>query len=538
MNFGLKGSRTRKSSEATVVSQRSSLRGPWFALILLLITAIGAGARLYELDRPSFWGDELRTIGTAGMSISDLRQSPRALGQLPTIIGLRANGIDVTQIDPDRPHEWKGLGINEWNARIGACIIGILTIPVLILASRRILGTSAALMTGLLLALAPWHIVWSQAARFYTIQFLFYTLCLIWYFQWRNDRKARLLLAAIAALVLAFLSQPTALLALAVMATDLSIGVLRNEVNFTRIEGILIGIGGGICVLLLTYYISANPGTWGRFVAFNDDNGYHYPSTLFAGTLYMVQLPVVAVACLSALWLTRRDRPLAQFLLIAALAPLLILSVWSIKNFVGLRYVLITLWWWLALAGIGLAALYDFVTSQCTAYGEAHADDMKGAWQVIQNHALALAPMAVVIAGLLVPLYAYYEDGYGYRGRWREAFDYAMSHRTPDEVIATTANQKHVAQYYCGEEHVQEMNWTLGEMLDEFHAPTWIVFHAETSVRGTAQEWARDGAEMRAVFDLRVPQPIEKVSVYRFVPELAEARRRGLRGSEMSHRSD
>lgn len=487
------------SHHARSAVPRASTPALWFAAGLILITAIAAGARLYQLGRPSFWGDELRTVRACGVNIPEDQARTRIISQIATAVGLWASGVDLQGLETERPETWRAHGVNEWNARIGSAVVGIFTVPILVLASRRMIGSGAALFAGLLLALAPWHILWSQAARFYTLQFLFYSLCLIFYIRWRQDRVRRLLVVAAAGLFLAFLAQPTSLIALAVIGADIGIGLLRREITLGRREATVLGATAAACLGLLSFYLLDHPDSWWRFVGFTGEQRYQHPLTLLPGTLYMVQLPVAAIALLTALWLYRRDRSLATMLALAAIAPLLVLSVWSAWNFVGLRYTLITLWWWLVLAGIGLIALYRGI-------------------EAVHGKALAIAPAVAVLIALTVPLYAYYEDAFGYRGRWREAFDYARAHMQEDEEIATTNNQRIVAQYYLGTDRVRDMKWTLPEMRQEFSKPTWLVFQAETSVRGLAQEWTRENAQLHAVFDLRVPQPIEMVQVYRYVP--------------------
>src|ERR1044072_1063224 len=57
-------------------------------------------------------------------------------------------------------------------------MICVLSIPTLFFPVRRLLGDWVALISALLLAVSPWHIFWSQNARFYTSLLLFYTLAL------------------------------------------------------------------------------------------------------------------------------------------------------------------------------------------------------------------------------------------------------------------------------------------------------------------------------------------------------------------------
>jgi predicted membrane-bound mannosyltransferase len=130
---------------------------------LLAITLTGAFLRIYKLGEWSFWGDEMFTVSGRedGFNYSLFRQS-LSLGLIQTVTALN--------------------GISEWNARIVPAIIGILTIPAIFYAVKRLFDTPSALLAALLLALSPWHLYWSQNARFYTALLLFYSLALFYFY--------------------------------------------------------------------------------------------------------------------------------------------------------------------------------------------------------------------------------------------------------------------------------------------------------------------------------------------------------------------
>ena len=89
------------------------------------------------------------------------------------------------------------LGPSEWSARLVPSLIGILTIPLLYLLLRRCLPLPGALFTILLLALSPWHLYWSQNARFYTLLFLFFNLGLLFFYLGIEEDRPWHLLAAL-----------------------------------------------------------------------------------------------------------------------------------------------------------------------------------------------------------------------------------------------------------------------------------------------------------------------------------------------------
>jgi uncharacterized membrane protein len=138
---------------------------PWMQYFwLLLITLLAAALRFYKLSVWSFWIDEIYTVNHALAHFSTpqliLEHLPPHRNWVPISVILTAQAFNL----------W---GINELNARLTAAIIGILTLPVLYFPVRKIFNIRVALITSLLLAVSPWHIEWSQNARFYTSLILF-----------------------------------------------------------------------------------------------------------------------------------------------------------------------------------------------------------------------------------------------------------------------------------------------------------------------------------------------------------------------------
>ncbi|GIX45055.1 MAG: hypothetical protein KatS3mg130_1463 [Candidatus Sumerlaea sp.] len=62
------------------------------------------------------------------------------------------------------PFVWL-LGLNEWSARLPAAVVGTLTVLFLWLWARRVYGELVANWAALLLALSPWHVVFSRWAQ-------------------------------------------------------------------------------------------------------------------------------------------------------------------------------------------------------------------------------------------------------------------------------------------------------------------------------------------------------------------------------------
>jgi len=323
-------------------------------LWLILMTILAAGLRLPKLGHWSLWEDELYTVRSCS-HLADMPYS-KMLGYVPTAITLRFYGIDLDSIPSEQPAQWRSMGITEWPIRLASCLIGIITIPLLGLASVRLLGTRAAGLLALLLAVAPWHIYWSQAARFYTQQFLFYNLALIFYFvATERGSRGRFTLAMVFT-VLGFLSQPPALVIAAIFAGDWLIALARRQPVRLGWYGWVVGIA----TVLLCLGI-ADIDLWQSGDGFNHlahQPSAHNPRVMVLGTALYVTPPVVIFTLLSGLGFLRRKPRLTIYLLLGAMVPVLVLIVLFLTNkYVHVRYAFVSLYACLALAALGLDQL-------------------------------------------------------------------------------------------------------------------------------------------------------------------------------------
>jgi mannosyltransferase len=149
-------------------------------MLLGAITLLAAVLRFYKLGEWSFWIDEIYTLDRAQAHYSSpeliLKNIP------PTRYWIPISTILTAQI-------FNLIGISEWSARLVSSLIGIFTIPILYIPIKKISGHPTALIAMLLLAISPWHIFWSQNARFYTALMLFSALALFaFYFGMERDR--------------------------------------------------------------------------------------------------------------------------------------------------------------------------------------------------------------------------------------------------------------------------------------------------------------------------------------------------------------
>ncbi len=474
------------------------VRGRIFWSLLLAATLLAAGLRLHNLGSASFWLDELYNVRTMN-SISEGRwQLTKVLGYLPSYAGLLAAGVDPSQLDRVDTSGWRAAGVTELNARLPTALFGIASVPLLALASRRLLGDRAALLLALLLAVSPWHIYWSQAARFYIVQFLFYNAALAVYFTatvpGRPIARDRLL-TALALAVLAFMSQPTALVLGVVFAADWIVAALRlHRTGPVRLGafGWAASLGAiACCILLFAGDALAGRNTLGHAIS---DPIHQTPARLILASVYLIWPSVVAFAGLAGLYLLRDDPRLAVYLGAAAAIPILFFAALSVGLPVGSRYAFISTFAVLALAAIALDRI----------------------WGLVRPHAglaLAAAPTAALLVGSLTATFIAHESGGNLHARWREAVAALVARRAPNEPVY--ASSVYIASYYLGERALP-----LPASPDEVAAiphTAWFVID-NTSSRPTRRFWLLPHAELVDYFPLRAPHAGSCVQVYRHSP--------------------
>lgn len=124
--------------------------------VLVAFVLAALALRLVHLTFQPLWWDE-------GWSLYF------ATTDIPTL-------LERTAVDIHPPlyyvllHFWIGLfGSSVVSARLLSVLIGTITLPVLHLAAKRLVGPRGALVTTLLLALSPFHIYYSQEVRMYVL---------------------------------------------------------------------------------------------------------------------------------------------------------------------------------------------------------------------------------------------------------------------------------------------------------------------------------------------------------------------------------
>lgn len=463
----------------------------WWVLItfLLLITLLAAGLRLTRLDGPSLWVDELYSVRDAvQLSQGETFGWTKTLSHLPVWVSLQLNGIAPDTLQSHAPEQWQSRGVDAFAIRLGPAILGLLTIPALGLVTAHVFGWRTGLIAAGLLAIAPWHIYWSQAGRFYGMQFLFYNLAFLWYFKGVRETSVRYVVLAMAMMLVATMTQPTALAFGFIAVGDWLITLCRRRPTGLRIGSyvaLICGFGIGAAMLW------ADSRAGGPLKVPMGEPEYF---KMAAGSVYFIGASVVAFAGLAGWLLLRNGEPrIAWYLLLGGIVPVIVFTILSYRAYAGTRYVFIALYAWLLLSAIGLDACYRAIRER---------------WGAIA----ALAPAAALLAPMLVANAAYFTVGHGLHPRYRAAYEYVRTHREAGEPVAANL-VGWIGRYYLEEENIHPLDDP--SSLSELERPAWVV--VTNKGRGRPwEQWGRAGGGLRRRYEVWAQMPIASVSVYRY----------------------
>ncbi len=203
----------RLSYSRSELKPRISSRNLRLTVVLLLVLA--APPRLVDLGKLGFYADE-ETSAFPARALAD-GQGPRMPSGMPYYRALPLTWLESATA--------RLLGVEREVAyRIPVAILGVLTVPLLFLLGRLLVGGPAALIASILLAFSEWHLVFSRQARMYVPLLFVFLAAAYAMWLWARTGKRRHMLAAVllgilsvtvhaaGALVFLFLLLPLALL--------------------------------------------------------------------------------------------------------------------------------------------------------------------------------------------------------------------------------------------------------------------------------------------------------------------------------------
>jgi mannosyltransferase len=473
-------------NEITALVSKPWMQYGWLAVIILFAAAL----RFYKLGEWSFWIDEIFTINHAIRHFSTvellLQNIPPSRNWIPLSVIANAQVLELS-------------GINEWSARLTSAIIGILTIPTLYLPTRKIFGPRIALLSVLLLAVSPWHLFWSQNARFYSSLMLFYTLALFAFHFGIEEDKPGYLLVFFGLVYFAVSERLSALFIFPVVLIYLvALWILKFDkpkgMNFRNLLIITLPLLIGSAIELYTRIVNGES----RFFAdFNWFLQYQIddPFRLLVFVSNNFGIPLMVMAFFSGLFLLRAHSRPGLLMFVSAVVPLLLLLLANLLIFTKDRYVFITLFSWIILAVVGINEI--------------------ASW--LQDHSrwLAIAVFFVLFASALNDVLLYYQANHGNRLPWKSAFSSVEEHAQQQDIIVAFWPQFH--PYYATQPISAYEDVDLQSMLAS-HKRYWFVLDSETIwANAEVKTWLESHAELVDVWYLRRPEN-NFLQVYLFDP--------------------
>lgn len=390
-------------------------------VVLGFIAVAGTALRLWDLDGISIWGDE---VFEGRESISVYRLDIVAglegfVAHLVSLVVLLISGADLQGLEPGDFGEFRAAGITSTSLRLAPAIIGSLTVPAVALLTRRFLGRRESLVLALLLAVAPWHLYWSQGARFYALQFLFYAVAFIWYYEATESRSSRKLVLAMVFFVLAFNAQYTSFVLIPIIATDWLIGRLTDRPPRLGAKSfVIIGIGVACAVAMPLFLLFAVD----SYTANHFESRGSPPWRIGFGIVVLIHPVVVATAVVSASLRDTLSSRKRVYLLLGGFVPILLMSAMSFRSYSGSRYGFVALLPMLALAAVGLVHLYDVLAPRV-------------------GRLVAVLPFLLVLGTYLIADADYYLFNRGFRPQWEPAAEVVLSQHEPGEKVAIGLSQ-------------------------------------------------------------------------------------------------
>jgi mannosyltransferase len=446
-------------------------------LLLSGIVLLALVLRFYKLGEWSFWWDEMFTVRDAQNVFADF------LNASPITFVLTHYSIAI-------------FGLSEWSARLGAALIGVITVPVLFFMVRKIFGINVALIASLLLAISPWHLYWSQNARFYAALLLLYSLTLFSFYLWVEKREKKYLFLSAVFLAIAIWEKMSVLyiVPVIVLFLILSTGMptkrkIKENLKYIAYFGIFLLI----LVALFARRLLLEP-----FLLFDLNLGWlnNNPFWIVSGVVYYIGVPTFIIATIGIGYLLVKDRKAGLLFGLSAYLPLILTAGLSLITFTANRYVFITLTSWILLASIAANELIKHT---------------QGPMRL-----LSLSCLLVLILSPLSENVLYFQYQNGNRDNWKAAFQYIQTHRQENDIVVS-ANHL-IGNYYMQETTLRMEAFDLNT-INEFERRIWFVEDMNVLEKWPeTHRWITTNTNLMAIFDVVVQARNFKMRVYLYDP--------------------
>lgn len=473
----------------------SSLTSTRTRILLLVagVTLLGAALRLWNLGGQSLWLDEAFTARIASLGLAGIVNAIRT-------------DLDTPPLHPFFVHFVLVLGNSDLVLRLPSAIASILSIPLMYVLAKRLLGTMTGLLAALLLALSPFAVYFAQEARMYALV-LFFTL-LTWYALVRalgnmaapeESQRGRWWLVFVVSAALGLYTHFFGFLVLGLMALYTGLHLLeqwragQNSALWRTTRNFILALAG-VAILYLpwspvllsfvTENYSARPygQTWQANLS--PDVALNMLTLILGG--YWAH-PVVRwwtrlLVVLGLIFLARRRPALAVFVALSGILPFAFIGLLNPGHFVTERYFIFIL----PMLLLSIAEALSALAGLPAALAQRLQGSGKTAWS--RRSTAALVAIPVLASFLAVPLLSasglqlYFAEPP--KPAWRQLAHYVTSHVPPGDliVVATFPHwDSEPLQHYLGVGGrrvvfaAKEPN--LRQILQsEQHDPWWIVY--------------------------------------------------------------
>jgi mannosyltransferase len=475
----------RVSDRHLAISRRTEV------VLLAGIVVVAAVLRFYKLGAWSLWIDEIYTIGRIQAHYSSLeatlRNIPPSTNWFPVSLMLTSLLIKV-------------LGISAWSARVASVLIGLATIPTLYLIVKKLFDGQIALISALLLAISPWHLTWSQNARFYTAVMLFYFLAMIAIYLGVERNRRLYIVLGLLFFYLAASERIFALFLVPVIACYLLCLFLLpvgkpQGLNRTNLAILSLPLVAGLLIEGANLLTIGSSRFFGGFDWFRLYRNYT-PLRLLAAIVFSTGPVLTGAALVGSYSLLRQKSRAGLLLSIAATLPVGLLLLLSPFMFTKDRYVFFILPAVIVLAATAAQAIWERLQGQ--------------------HKVLATALLVVLVADAVETNILYYRAYDGNRLDWQAAFQ--LVEEEAGEQDAVVAFWPEFGAYYLQREILpwEEVN---PQEIVAMGRRAWFIVDSET-IWGDLRKkaWLERNAELIEVLYLRTPAE-NYLRIYLYDPE-------------------
>ena len=437
-------------------------------IILASISIFAVALRFYQLGRWGLWADELYTLVSA-QAIFDNFSNDLATAVMSHPLTSILINWSIT-----------AYGVTPWSMRLAPAIIGAISVPILYFPVRKIYGVSVAMIFSILLAISPWHMFWSQNARFYPMLMLFSTLAVFsFYFGLEKDRVGYIFLF----LVFFGLTASERLIGGFLVPIVLLYMILLFVFRYERPPGLnwrnlsILFVPGIIITLIVAWKFVQDPSLWINEFVGDIERG---PLAIFRQFVTGIDYQIIIVGGIGSLILlfSKKDRASLLFMC-GATVPLVGTMAASIVQFTQGRYTFMALPFWLLLASYTIMEL----------------------WKHLEGQNARIIFSAVFFAlFIMVPIdeISSFPENKGSRPSWQQAFDFIETYRQPGEQIIAN-NPDVVTQYFLGED-IPEMRTAEGvtsiEALSNSDERTWFAIWGSNRIDATLGTWVYENCHI------------------------------------------